>query len=114
MPDPLTAEENREVFVTELLTVWRKQTEANEPFGKKAWGVVTRAMNFVGNYKEWVGADKKREVLEILSLVLEKTDAPGPDFIVDLFIEWAAEWAIDALYGAFKGEFTFDGVSQDT
>lgn len=107
MTDPeLTTEEKREFFVNGVLKTWR---ETDAPFGKKAWDTVTKAMVFVGNYKDWAGADKKAEVLQILSLVLDKTDAPGPDFIVDRFIEWAAEYGIDYLYEAYKGKFEFDG-----
>lgn len=107
MADELTTEEKRELFVIDVLKVWQEQKD--ESFYKRAWGTVTLAMQFVGNYEGWTGADKKQEVLEILKVVLEKTDSPGPDFLVDRFIAEAAEFGIDYLYDAFKGKFAFDG-----
>jgi hypothetical protein len=101
----LTTEEKREFFVNDVIKTWHEDI----PFYKKAWGTVTKAMEFVGAYEGWSGADKKKEVLEIIRLVLDKTDSPGPDFLVDSFIEQAAEFGIDYLYDAFKGKFAFDG-----
>ena len=106
MPD-LTTDEKREFFITDVIKLWK---ETEEPFYKKAWGTVTKAMQFVGNYEGWSGADKKAEVLKILGVVLDKTDSPGPDFVVDRFIAEAAEFGIDYLYDAYKGKFAFDGV----
>lgn len=103
----LTTDEKREFFVTDILKTWKEDKASS--FGKKAWGTVTKAMVFVGNYEGWAGADKKEEVLKILSLVLDKTDSPGPDFLVDPFLEAVAEYGIDYLYDAFKGKFAFDG-----
>ena len=105
-PAGLTKEDFREFFIRDLLKLWR---EEEQPFYSRSWDTVARTMQFVGNYKGWSGADKKAEVLEILSIVLDQTDSPGPDFIVDRFIQQAAEWGIDYLYKAFKGEFSFDG-----
>jgi len=105
MPD-LTVEEKREFLVEELVKVWK---DSEEPVGKKLMGSLTRIMVFVGNYADFAGADKKEETLAILELLLEETDSPGPDFVVDKAILWAAEAAIDALYDAFKGKFDFDG-----
>lgn len=108
----MSTEEKREAFIDDILKVWAEQKD--EPFYKKAWGSVARAMQFVGNYQDWTGADKKAEVLAILAVVLEKTDSPGPDFIVDSFIQEAAAFGIDYLYEAFKGKFTFDGEGTST
>ncbi len=105
----LTTEEKREFFIADVLKLWEKD---ETPFYKKAWGTVTQAMQFVGNYKDWSNADKKVEVLKILEVVLDKTDSPGPDFIVDRFIQEAAEFGIDYLYDAFKGKFAFDGSEE--
>ena len=102
----LTVEEKRDFFVEKLLTTWK---DSEETFFKKLWTSVTAAMQFVGHYQGWAGTDKKAEVLLILAVLLEKTDSPGPDWLVDKFIEEAAEFGIDALYNAFKGKFNFDG-----
>jgi len=104
----LTTEEKREFFVQDILNLWREQKDI--PFYKKTWGTLAKSMQFVGNYKDWSGADKKAEVLKILDVVLAKTDSPGPDFLVDRFIAEAAEFGIDYLYDAFKGRFKFDGT----
>lgn len=103
----LTVEEKREFFVEDTLKVWREHSDW--PFAKKIWETVTRTMQFVGHYQDWEGADKKAEVLKILEGVLDKTDSPGPDFIVDWIIGEAAEFGVDYLYDAFKGKFAFDG-----
>ena len=104
----LTTEEKREFLVTDLLTVWEK---SEDPVAKKVWTALVAIMVFVGGYEDFAGADKKEEAVAILELLLEKTDSPGPDFVVDPAIVWAVEYGIDALYDAFKGKFAFDGGS---
>jgi len=101
----MTPDEKREILVQHLLDVW---DNSEDPVGKKLWSTLTDAMEFVGAYEGWEGADKKEEVLAILEEFLDQTDSPGPDFVVDPAILWAFEWAIDALYDAFQGKFEFD------
>lgn len=103
----LTPDDKRDLLVTSLLNEWNENKET--PFFKKVWNSITKAMEFVGSYEGWSGADKKEEVLKILRVLLDKTDSAGPDFLVHPFIEMAAEWGIDSLYDAFKGKFAFDG-----
>lgn len=93
-------------FVDQLLATWNEANE--EPFGKKAWKTITSAMVFAGK-TDLAKTDKKQLVLDLLGMVLDRTDSPGPDLIVDSFIKMAADHGIDALYSAFKGEFNFDG-----
>lgn len=95
-----------EAFVTALLQIWQEKSE--EPFLKKAWDSITRAMVFAGG-TDLAKTDKKALVLDIIKTVLEKTDSPGPDFIVDKFLTEVASYGIDALYDSFKGKFAFDG-----
>jgi len=97
-----------EAFVTNLLAIWNAPENKDIHFGKKAWDSLSRAMVFAGQ-TDLAGADKKQLVLDILALLLEKTDSPGPDFIVDAFFKQVADYGIDALYDAFKGKFNFDG-----
>ena len=102
----MTVEEKRELLVKNLLDLWK---DSDAPWGKKLWTAVTKIMVFVGGYKDFAGADKKKEALAALHLLLDKTDAPGPDFIVDPFIEWCVESGMDALYEAAQGAIDFDG-----
>jgi hypothetical protein len=101
----LTVEEKREFLVKELVALWNDEAASA---GTKIFGVVTEAMEFVTHYEDFSGADKKVEVLAIVEEFLSQTDQPGPDFVVDKAIMWAAEAAIDYLYDAFKGKFNFD------
>lgn len=111
MPE-LSVEEKREFLIVNMLKVWNDPENEAVPIGKKVVDSLTKIMVFVGNYKDFTGADKKEEALAILELLLKKTDSPGPDFVVDAAILWIAEAVIDALYDAFKGEFDFDGSEQ--
>ena len=105
----LTNKEKREFLVVDLIKVWVASEFDEIPVGKKLADSLTKIMVFVGGYKDFAGADKKEETLAILELLLEGTDSPGPDFVVDAAIMWIAEHVIDALYDAFKGKFNFDG-----
>lgn len=96
---------DREKFIDSCLEFFNDETLS---FGESLKSVVTSAMEYVGG-KDWSGTNKKTEVLEIIGLVLEKTDSPGPDFVVDKAVMWGCEWAIDAIYEAFKGKFKLDG-----
>ena len=107
MPN-LSPDEKRALFVADVIVLWKANTAQ---FYDKAWGTVAKTMEFVGNY-DWSGADKKAEALKILAEILQQTDSPGPDFLVDSFIQGAAEFGIDYLYDAFKGKFAFDGTEQ--
>ena len=98
----------KSAFVARLLETWSSTND--EPFGKKAWKTITSAMVFAGQ-TDLANTDKKQLVMDILREVLDKTDSPGPDIVVDRFIEMAASYGIDALYDAYKGKFDFDGVS---
>jgi len=99
-------EEARETFILALLSAW----EGSEtPVNQKIWTIVTMAMEYVGEFKDWEGVDKKEEALLILETFLDKTDSPGPDSVVDKAILWLVDAGIDYLYDAFKGRFTFDG-----
>jgi len=99
----LTTEEKRSFFVNDLVAAWEPTTG----WSTKLWNSITKAMVFVGNYPGFSGSDKKAEVLKIVELLLERTDSPGPDFIVDKFILWAVSGAVDKLVDASKDKFAF-------
>lgn len=108
MPE-LNVEEKREVLVKDLVSVWNDPKFDDVSAGKKIMDSLTKIMVFVGGYDGFSGVDKKEETLAVLELLLDQTDSPGPDFVVDPAIMWAAEAAITALYDVFKGRFNFDG-----
>ncbi len=101
-------EELREDMINGILQVWDL---SDDPWGQKFWGSVTKLMTFAGTLKSYSNAEKKQEVLTLLKILLDRTDSPGPDFVVDSFILWAVEFGIDALYDASKGRHDFSGSS---
>lgn len=96
--------EQRQQLVKDVLAKFSDGVQISD-----AWEIITLSMAYVGQYKDWSGADKKKEVLSILEEVLAETDSPGPDAITDRLIMYGADKAIDYLYDAFKGKFNFDG-----
>lgn len=95
--------EHHQQFVTELLAIWKL---SNKPFKNQLWDTIVTAMQFVSELP-WDGSAKKEEVLSLVAEVLKQTDGPGPDFVVDKFLYWTVDSAIDYLYDAHKGKFKF-------
>lgn len=96
----MSQEERREKFVSELLDLYKDGIQ-----GKDFMDALVKTMEYVGQYADFSGADKKAEVLAILQVVLDKTDSPGPDAITDRVVMWIAPQAIDYIVSAARGKF---------
>lgn len=95
-------DERREKFVTEVVQQLQDGFQVAD-----AMPVLTKAMEYVGTYPNFSGADKKKEVLEILGLVLDKVDLPGPDVLLKPIVKALLPVVIDHLVDAAKGKFNF-------
>lgn len=92
----------REQFVDSLLEIFEDGFQLRD-----VYDVLVKSLEYVADFDGWTHADRKEEVLKILAAVLDRTDSPGPDAIVDWIIEEGAEVAIDYLWDAAAGRFSF-------
>jgi hypothetical protein len=97
-------EAKRKKLVADLVSDWNTNPDKA---AKKLWEALKTIMEFVGSYPGFAGADKRRLALDTFHEVLQQTNSPGPDFVVDPAILWAMEYGVDYLYDAFKGKFDF-------
>ena len=102
-------EEQRVALVVKLVHDWKHNPDKA---GKKIWETLKTVMEFVGSYKGFAGADKRRLVLDTFHEFLKQTNSPGPDFVVDPAILWAVEYGVDYLCDAAKGKFSFSGEAE--
>lgn len=96
--------ELRDKFVTEALAKFDDGFQVTD-----LAEILVQSMQYYGTVKDLSGAEKKSEVLEIVSVILDKTDSPGPDFIVDNLIKYFLPDMIDKLCDAAKGRLDFGG-----
>lgn len=69
--------------------------------------VVPKLMDYAESFMHLDGPAKKQKVLDLCQIVLDRTDGPGPDFLVDRGIMWVLPNVIDSLVDAAKGKFSF-------
>lgn len=98
----MTNEELRERFVKEVLEDFSDGLQLRDFVS-----VLAKTMEFLSEFDDLPGSDKKQEALLILAEVLDQTDIWGPDVIVDTALLLFAEVAIDYLYDAARGKFGF-------
>lgn len=95
----MTQEEKRAAFVAELLVQYKDGLSVSD-----LWPTAVACMEYVGQYEDWAGADKKAEVLAILKEVLASTDGPGPDALVDPLAGMLLSHGIDYIVEAARGK----------
>lgn len=66
--------------------------------------VVPMVMEIVEKVQGMSGPEKRASALKIINFVLDETDLPGPDAILDPILKKAAPYVIDLLIAATKGE----------
>lgn len=72
------------------------------------WDVVLAIMEKVEDWKDLAsGPDKKQFVLEVVEVVLDKVDLPGPDFITKRVILWFLPSLIDKFVDIAKSKLNF-------
>lgn len=101
----MEALENQQVenFVQHLLSLW-KVTDIRPT--KVVWDTVVQTMQFVATFP-WENGKKKEVALNIVKRVLDETDSPGWDLLVDHVVYWMVDEGIDYLYDAWAGRFNF-------
>jgi len=75
---------------------------------KDIWDMVTNVMS---NAEQWVGftqgEEKKAFAIEVIGIVLQHIDLPGPDFITRRAIMWFLPGIIDKFVAIAKGTDIF-------
>lgn len=71
------------------------------------WVIVPKLMDYSESFMDLDGPAKKQKVLDLCQVILDRTDGPGPDWIVDRGVMWLLPGAIDQLVASAKGRFTF-------
>lgn len=100
----MSKDEVREKFVSEVLASLDDGFQISD-LAK----FLVKAMEYYGTVADLSGTEKKEEVLKIVALILDKTDSPGPDFVVDNLIKYFLPDIIDRLCDAAKGKLDFGG-----
>ena len=100
----MSQEEKREAFVAGLLEKYKDGLSLSD-----IWPTAVAAMAYVGDLEGWSGLDKKEEVLAILKEVLDQTDGPSWDAVVDPLAMVLLSQGIDWIVEAAKGRLNVGG-----
>jgi len=65
--------------------------------------VVPAVMEIVEQVEGMSGPEKKETVVEIVNYVIDTTDAPGPDMIIDPILKKAVPFLIELVINAASG-----------
>lgn len=71
--------------------------------------VVPMVMEIVEKVQGASGEEKKATALEIINYVIDTTDAPGPDAILDPILKKAAPFVVELIISASKGQIGVNG-----
>jgi len=66
--------------------------------------VVPAVMEIVEQVEGMSGPEKKETVVEIVNYVIDTTDAPGPDMIIDPILKKAVPFLIELVINAASGK----------
>lgn len=70
--------------------------------------IVPMVMEIVEKVEGASGEEKKATALEIINYVIDATDMPGPDSILDPILKKAAPYVIELVINASKGNISIN------